>query len=198
MPSVGMLLLIQPSSLRFDQRSFLVATTNDATWFRFESMRAWACAARRSYMDPDDQMKITTLSDELFHGCGFGQNKDKKFMNIWRNRIRRRPNGHLEADRELSESWRMFWRKSHPNQPPNHCSFEFKGIARALPFSTSQLIPTERARCQRCRIIFRFNMCHREPPEFAGFWPDRLSCAEVGAVTKYLRFERRLQQVAAP
>ena len=127
----------------------LVVTTNASVWRDFKSLQKWVLEARNQTMDQSYRRSIEELQTLILQHGGVKKSKGK-----------------AASDEDLEKAWEeagdagvvAAWEKICANHlRPTFKSprtFSLPNVSVALPFKTGDRAP--RARCRRCRTIFRF------------------------------------------
>jgi hypothetical protein len=165
----------------------LVVSCNSSNWNRFPAMFNWMRNARQSNanMPPAYRITVQDLSNRLVNMGGHVNAMPvppaQDLQLAWNNAVT--PGGH---DAALATTWTTIYNTTLL-APASRTFFHVPAGFEALPFNTRNMAP--RCRCCRCGVIFLFRMNAAEPQIYnAGPYNDRLSCAEVTAYQKCLRY----------
>jgi hypothetical protein len=163
----------------------LVVSCSFSKWEKFTVMFNWMRDARQS--NPNMPLAYRTTVQDLSNrlaimGWPLGAVPPAQDLQLaWNNAVN--PGEH---DAALAATWTTICNIGPAVAAPR-TFFHVPAGFEALPFDTRDVVP--KGRCRRCRVIFLFRMNAAEPQVYnAGPYDVRLSCAEVTAYQKCLRY----------
>lgn len=180
MPNIGFLAFGNAGNGR------LVVAMNEPDWARFGPMRSWSRNARNDSMPLGYRQNVTTLTTRAVQQGGFAGAVPQAHDLVWQFS---HPVG-MTADASVVAAWAAI-NAALPVPVVPAPEYARANTISALAFSCQQDQIRTKARCRRCRIIFRYNMFvgptaqSQEPQSYnAGIYPKALTCAEVLAYEK--------------